>query len=57
MKYLELKIKPEGKIYGVWLYVGETETHYLAIEIDREGEIHTVVHALSKIKWKIKGVI
>ena len=54
MKHIELKIKSESKIYGAWIYVGETETHYLATEIDREGEALTVVHALSKIKWKIK---
>lgn len=54
MIHLELKIKPEDKIYGAWIYVGETGTHYLATEIDREGEALTVVHALSKIKWKIK---
>ena len=53
MKIVKI-VKPEGKVYGGWVYLWEIKTHIFATEIDREGGHHTQVHALSKKIWTIE---
>ena len=54
MKQVVRKIKPEGKVYGAVWYIGETETHYLVLQSDREGFCDAKVSAVSKDEWEIR---
>lgn len=40
------------KEYGGWDYLWENETHIFVTQTDREGYVHTEVHALSKKIWR-----
>lgn len=54
MTYVEKKNKNNEKAYGAFVYVGETESCYLATHINCEGIHGTLVHALPKDEWRIR---
>lgn len=54
MKQVVRKNLPEYKEYGGCWYIGETETHYLVTQTDREGYRNSQVYAVSKEEWEIK---
>lgn len=49
------KIPLTVKEYGSTNYIGETETHYLVTQVDREGNIGVQVFALNKEEWELKN--
>ena len=54
MKQVVKKKLPIAKEYGACWYIGETETHFLVTQTDREGYNSNKVYAISKDEWEIK---
>jgi hypothetical protein len=54
MKYIERIIPRKEKEYGGWVYVGENGDYILAMSVNREGVVSSIVHALDKNVWKVK---
>jgi len=51
---LERLVPLTYKEYGGWNCIGEVKEYFLATEMDCEGRINNVVHALSKKVWKVR---